>query len=653
MKTHYLKSKIFALATMVFMILALVPMNAMADDTSSNNAPSEKYIMMNVPYSDFYGQKIDSVTSATQKKTMNEKIVGGSYHTSDGSQILGVTCPVKVGEGVDLSNYKKVDSEADLFAGDNYSYVEISETPKFYLEATNADGTIKFSIPEAVKKSAIRVNPKIGDIAITDDRHVDYAIKLKNYETFLFESTKVYGVTIEGYGQDYSTQIRHLAQIRNIYKKYQIGASKEEMGSLIGGKVEKIIYYTSDGIYVINKTINIPKLIDNKTGEALKVDNVAYGTGSTPVTVNLPSRTFSFFIDGNAEDVQIDNGRIVTTGLSVGVHKLTAKDRFKEYANVDAYFTVTTDKMPAKYDGKKSIVKEENFTDEDFAGYLNNVTKMQIKVGDKTETYKVSGKHSIPIIDKKTGSLDFESDKVAKVKTDFPDLSNAEITVLSDGYKDLKFNLKKETPKENNNTQDPAENNESGDKPTTGDKPSSGDKPTTGDKPSDEGKPDPSGKPHAGSNPEIRELNVITEGQNDDKTIAKDKAVIYVIGESTKATFRILGEELKVEDLKGVLVDGQLINKTNYDVRQGSIIVTFKKSYVDSLKPGKHDITFDTKKGTAKAELVVKEKTQEDATANANRKNTPANTGDTSGLAIYTLITLAVIGGLYKTLRKN
>ena len=200
---------------------------------------------------------------------------------------------------------------------------------------------------------------------------------------------------------------------------------------------------------------------------------------------------------------------------------------------------------------------------------------------------------------------------------------------MSDGYKDLKFNLKKETPKENNNTQDPAENNESGDKPTPGSKPS------------------------VGSNAEIRELNVVVEGQNDDKTIAKDKAVIYVIGESTKATFRILGEELKVEDLKGVLVDGQLINKTNYDVRQGSIIVTFKKSYVDSLKPGKHDITFDTKKGTAKAELVVKEKTQEDATASANRKNTPANTGDTSGLAIYTLITLAVIGGLYKTLRKN
>lgn len=631
MKTHYLKSKIFALATMVFMILALVPMNAMADDTSSNNnAPSEKYIMMNVPYSDFYGQKIDSVTSATKKKTMNEKIVGGSYHTPDGSQILGVTCPVKVGEGVDLSNYKKVNSEADLFAGDNYSYVEISETPKFYLEATNTDGTLKFSIPEVIKKSAKEVKPEVGKMAVTDDRHVDYAIKLKNYETFLLENTKVYGVTIEGTGERYSKEIRHLAQIRNIYKKYQIGASKEEMGSFIGGKVDKITYYTSDGIYEISDIwVNIPTIIDNKDESVLKVDDVPYGTGSTQVTVNLPDRyNGEYFLDGNK--VNIDNGRIVTTGLSIGVHKFTAKDTLNnKYSNVDAFFTVTTDKMPAKYDGKKSIVKEENFTDEDFAGYLNNVTKMQIKVGDKTQTYKVSGKHSIPIIDKKTGNLDFESDKVAKVKTDFPDLSNAEITVLSDGYNDLKFNLKKETPKENNNTQDPAENNESGDKPTPGSKPS------------------------VGSNAEIRELNVVVEGQNDDKTIAKDKAVIYVIGESTKATFRILGEELKVEDLKGVLVDGQLINKTNYDVRQGSIIVTFKKSYVDSLKPGKHDITFDTKKGIAKAELVVKEKTQEDATASANRKNTPANTGDTSGLAIYTLITLAVIGGLYKTLRKN
>lgn len=625
MKTHYLKSKIFALATMVFMILALVPMNAMADDTSSNNnAPSEKYIMMNVPYSDFYGQKIDSVTSATKKKTMNEKIVGGSYHTPDGSQILGVTCPVKVGEGVDLSNYKKVNSEADLFAGDNYSYVEISETPKFYLEATNTDGTLKFSIPEVIKKSAKEVNPEVGKMAVTDDRHVDYAIKLKNYETFLLENTKVYGVTIEGTGERYSKEIRHLAQIRNIYKKYQIGASKEEMGSFIGGKVDKITYYTSDGIYEISDIwVNIPTIIDNKDESVLKVDDVPYGTGSTQVTVNLPDRyNGEYFLDGNK--VNIDNGRIVTTGLSIGVHKFTAKDTLNnKYSNVDAFFTVTTDKMPAKYDGKKSIVKEENFTDEDFAGYLNNVTKMQIKVGDKTQTYKVSGKHSIPIIDKKTGNLDFESDKVAKVKTDFPDLSNAEITVLSDGYKDLKFNLKKETSKENNNTQEPAENNEPGDEQTPG------------NKPANEG------------------LRVIAESHDDDKTITKDNAVIYVIGKSTKATFRILGEELKVEDLKGVFVDGQLIDKTNYDVRPGSIIVTFKKSYLDSLKAGKHDVIFDTTKGTAKAELVVKEKTQEDATANANRKNTPANTGDTSGLAIYTLITLAVIGGLYKTLRKN
>ena len=177
--------------------------------------------------------------------------------------------------------------------------------------------------------------------------------------------------------------------------------------------------------------------------------------------------------------------------------------------------------------------------------------------------------------------------------------------------------------------------------------------PTTGDKPSSGDKPAPGNKPSAGSNPEIRELNVITEGQNDDKTIAKDNSVIYVIGESTKATFRIIGDELKVEDLKGVLVDGQLINKTNYDVRQGSIIVTFKKSYVDSLKPGKHDVIFDTTKGTAKAELVVKDKAQLNVTTNSNSENTPAKTGDTSALTMYAIIALAAIGGTYAILRRR
>ena len=51
--------------------------------------------------------EVDGVTSATKNKTRTGTLAGGSYHVnSDGTDISGITFPVKVGEGVDLSGYK-------------------------------------------------------------------------------------------------------------------------------------------------------------------------------------------------------------------------------------------------------------------------------------------------------------------------------------------------------------------------------------------------------------------------------------------------------------------------------------------------------------------------------------------------------------------
>lgn len=442
MKTNYCKFNIVALATLVVMIFTLAPMNAMADDGNANDSNGDKYVMMNVPYSDFYGEQVDSVTSATKKKTMNERLVAGSYHTPDGSEIRGVTCPIKLGKDVDLSKYKKVNSEAELFAGEDYTYMEMGDKPSFYLEVRHEEDNLKFNIAADVQKATKKVNPDVGEV-ITDDHHVDYAIKLKNSETFLLENTKVYGVTIKGYASNYSKKNMHLTQLRNIFVKNQLGGSKEDLASFVGGTIESIIYYTSDGIYEIsNIRLQVPMLVDNKDGGALKVENVAYGTGSSKVSVNLPEHYIAeYFLDG--VKVQIDNGRIVTKNLAIGTHKLTAKDTFKKFSNIDAFFTVTTEKMPAKYDGAKAIVKNNDATDDEFKTYINNITKIQVKVGNKIKAYGITGRHGVPIIDKKTGELDFESEKVARLKADFPDLSNAEITIMSAGYNNLSFNFKK------------------------------------------------------------------------------------------------------------------------------------------------------------------------------------------------------------------
>ena len=149
-----------------------------------------------------------------------------------------------------------------------------------------------------------------------------------------------------------------------------------------------------------------------------------------------------------------------------------------------------------------------------------------------------------------------------------------------------------------------------------------------------------------------RDLEVVTEGINDANTEAKGNKVVYVKGESNKAVFRIMGKDLDVKDLVSVLIDGQEVDRSNYDVRKGSIIVSFKKSYVDSLKSGTHKFTFKTSKGTAKAELVIKDKGQANIVADAGKVKS-TNTGDTSNFLAYALIAVLATGYIAVRRKQN
>ena len=61
------------------------------------DAQKEVYVLMNIPYADFYKADgvtgADTVSSATKQKT-RASLASGSYHVnSDGSDITGVTFP--------------------------------------------------------------------------------------------------------------------------------------------------------------------------------------------------------------------------------------------------------------------------------------------------------------------------------------------------------------------------------------------------------------------------------------------------------------------------------------------------------------------------------------------------------------------------------
>ena len=83
-----------------------------AQDALGGNPGLEGYhfVLMNIPYADFYAADVtndipvDAVSSATLNKPRTGTLVSGSYHVdSEGTDITGITFPVAVPDGMNLS----------------------------------------------------------------------------------------------------------------------------------------------------------------------------------------------------------------------------------------------------------------------------------------------------------------------------------------------------------------------------------------------------------------------------------------------------------------------------------------------------------------------------------------------------------------------
>ena len=157
--------KVFVGALAAAMLVCAVAVPAFAaEEVEQENGLSSSYVQMNIPYADFYkaagvdnASEIDAVTSATKNKTRAGKLAAGSYHVNaDGTDITGVSFPVKVLTPWALKNAKQV-TDADscditvtlkgqestttytgvdaLFENESYAYYKLSETPACYITA--------------------------------------------------------------------------------------------------------------------------------------------------------------------------------------------------------------------------------------------------------------------------------------------------------------------------------------------------------------------------------------------------------------------------------------------------------------------------------------------------------------------------------------
>ena len=416
-----------------------------------------QYVLMNIPYSAFYKAEVnndvdvDAVTSATLNKTRTASLAGGSYHrNADGSQIDGITFPVKVTDDMDMSKYTLVaDSDSvditvtikgqtstttytgkdALFQNEDYAYYNLTEVPSCYKEVSvDGDGNLTFgkTVGDVTKLEGLSAELS------TETRYGDYQLDIDGLRDKLTEhgATKINGVVINTKeGSSYG--LRHL---ENIWKMKELAwstgftesvhgcpTSSAHYKAMMGQTITSVTCYTDKGMY------NIPLAdiyVPVKFTHDLEVANAAVTAGKTEVTVTGLPKDYAakYKVDG-LDGVSVQKGVLTFSNAKKGKYTLTISDKNGKYADITTEFELYTEAMPAAYDAdKKALVKTADAADEEFADYIKNITSVNVNGTD----YKATGRGATVIING-DGSIKTDAAPFAEGDT-------FEITVSATGY---------------------------------------------------------------------------------------------------------------------------------------------------------------------------------------------------------------------------
>lgn len=406
-----------------------------ADET---NKGQDVYVLMNIPYADFYKAelnkkntvKVDATTSATKTKTRST-LANGSYHADNtGEHISGITYPVKIKAGTDLSNLKQITDASKvsitvnmkgkeitteykgkdaLFESADYSYYVLSTAPAYYKELTvNEYGTYSFGKTTATKKT---VEGAAIEKFKTSSKYGDYQLNL-NFDKVadsdqISGNTKVLAAVITTTdGTQYG--LRH---VENIWKGTEFAwgtgfttqshgcpISGEHYASMMGKTIDAVTYYTENGVvkYDIDDTY-VPYKFDTS---AFKVENADVTSGSAKVTVpTLPEAYDAEYAVEGLTNVSVENGTLKynATGVKPGQYTLNVTDKSSKYVPFSTSFTLTTDNVVAAYNNDvkaPALVAAKDVQADDFANFVKNIQKVSVN----GKEYAASGKGAVKLI---------------------------------------------------------------------------------------------------------------------------------------------------------------------------------------------------------------------------------------------------------------
>lgn len=402
------------------------------------NKEQDIYVLMNIPYADFYKAelnkndvKVDATTSATKTKTKST-LANGSYHADNtGEHISGITYPVKIKAGTDLSKLTKITDASKvsitvnmkgkettteykgkdaLFESADYSYYELGTTaPAYYKELTvNENGSYSFGKTTATEKT---VKGAAIEKFKTSSKYGDYQLNL-NFDKVadsdqISGNTKVLAAVITTIdGTQYG--LRH---VENIWKGTEFAwgtgfttqshgcpISGEHYASMMGKTIDAVTYYTENGVvkYDIDDTY-VPYKFDTS---AFKVENADVTSGSAKVTVpTLPEAYDAEYAVEGLTNVSVENGTLKynATGVKPGQYTLNVTDKSLKYVPFSTSFTLTTDNVVAAYNNDvkaPALVAAKDVQADDFANFVKNIQKVSVN----GKEYAASGKGAVKLI---------------------------------------------------------------------------------------------------------------------------------------------------------------------------------------------------------------------------------------------------------------
>lgn len=385
-----------------------------ADET---NKGQDVYVLMNIPYADFYKAelnkkntvKVDATTSATKTKTRST-LANGSYHADNtGEHISGITYPVKIKAGTDLSNLKQITDASKvsitvnmkgkeitteykgkdaLFESADYSYYVLSTAPAYYKELTvNEDGTYSFGKTTATKKT---VEGAAIEKFKTSSKYGDYQLNL-NFDKVadsdqISGNTKVLAAVITTTdGTQYG--LRH---VENIWKGTEFAwgtgfttqshgcpISGEHYASMMGKTIDAVTYYTENGVvkYDIDDTY-VPYKFDTSATKPSDATTTATKPAAT-TTATKPA----------VKPVKKVTVKKQTAKVKAGKKKLTVT--WKKDKNVSGY--------QIKIATKKNFKGAKTYTVKSYKTYKKVIKKLKAKKKYfvKVRAYKTVGKSKV------------------------------------------------------------------------------------------------------------------------------------------------------------------------------------------------------------------------------------------------------------------